>query len=282
MVSVSFLPGAWTDWHRHERGQILIVTSGGASARTRWGGSGAAGGRGRRVVRCRRGALARGGAWGLYLVHTAISLGPNRVARAGVRRGLPRGDRVGTAGPDSGGTLAAPCSTEEASGPWLCRRDGHVAGIGDGLRRPLLRRHHRSEHRGARACPGWRPHRGQHGAGLLGPDDHARDQGRPRGHAARGRPGRRGGRRDRHPHPRHHGHVDGDLGPATTESSRAASMAIPTAPRSAPAAVARTSRQSSRASARTPSAAPSAAPRPRPSPSPTGTPWSSTTGAPSA
>ena len=49
------------------------------------------------------------------------------------------------------------------------------------------------------------------GARLLGTDDHARDQGRPRGLHAGVRRGRRGGRRDRDPHQGHRGHVAGDL-----------------------------------------------------------------------
>ena len=54
-----------------------------------------------------------------------------------------------------------------------------------------------------------RPHRRQHDAGLLGPDDHAVDPRRPRGVDAGGGRRRRGRRRHRHPHPRHRGHLDG-------------------------------------------------------------------------
>ena len=57
------------------------------------------------------------------------------------------------------------------------------------------------ERRGAGHRPRRRHDRREHGARLLGADDHARDPGRPRGDAAGERRGRRGRRRDRDPHP---------------------------------------------------------------------------------
>jgi quercetin dioxygenase-like cupin family protein len=74
MASVSFPPGARTNWHRHERGQILMVTSGAGFARTRAGDSSplAAGD----VVWFPAGEEHWHGAGpDTYLVHTAISLG---------------------------------------------------------------------------------------------------------------------------------------------------------------------------------------------------------------
>ena len=99
--------------------------------------------------------------------------------------------------------------------------------------------------------------------GLLGPDDHAGHQGRPRGDAAgRGR-GRRGGRRDRDPDLLDRRHLDRDVVRATTARTRAGSTATRTAPRCARAAAGPTRRRWWRASARTASAAPSAARRHR-------------------
>jgi len=74
MASVSFPPGARTDWHHHERGQILIVTSGGGFAGTRAGETAAlAAGD---VVFFEPGEEHWHGAGAdSYLVHTAISLG---------------------------------------------------------------------------------------------------------------------------------------------------------------------------------------------------------------
>jgi quercetin dioxygenase-like cupin family protein len=72
--SVSFPPGARTDWHHHERGQILIVTSGGGFAHTRAGVTAplAAGD----VVWFEPGEEHWHGAGPhSYLVHIAISLG---------------------------------------------------------------------------------------------------------------------------------------------------------------------------------------------------------------
>ena len=60
--SVTFPPGARTNWHTHENGQILIVTSGRGRAGTREGQRVGPGARRRRVVRPRRGPLARRGA----------------------------------------------------------------------------------------------------------------------------------------------------------------------------------------------------------------------------
>jgi quercetin dioxygenase-like cupin family protein len=74
MASVSFPPGARTDWHHHERGQILIVTSGAGYARTRAGQTAAlAAGD---VVYFEPGEEHWHGAGpDSYLVHIAISLG---------------------------------------------------------------------------------------------------------------------------------------------------------------------------------------------------------------
>ncbi len=74
MASISFPPGARTDWHHHERGQILIVTSGAGFAATRAGDSSplAAGD----VVWFPPGEEHWHGAGpDSYLVHIAISLG---------------------------------------------------------------------------------------------------------------------------------------------------------------------------------------------------------------
>ena len=79
----------------------------------------------------------------------------------------------------------------------------------DRVRRHLHRRHARARRADARAGRRRRPHRRQHHAGLLGSDDHAVDPRRPRGLHAGGGRGRQGRRRDRHPHPRHRGHLAG-------------------------------------------------------------------------
>ena len=74
MASISFPPGARTDWHHHERGQILIVTAGAGFAATRAGESSslAAGD----VVWFPPGEEHWHGAGpDSYLVHIAISLG---------------------------------------------------------------------------------------------------------------------------------------------------------------------------------------------------------------
>lgn len=74
VASVSFPPGARTDWHHHEIAQILIVTSGGGYACTR-GGQRAALAAGD-VVYFEAGEEHWHGAGpDSYLVHTAISLG---------------------------------------------------------------------------------------------------------------------------------------------------------------------------------------------------------------
>lgn len=72
--SVFFAPGARTHWHRHERGQILYVTSGQGSAYTRDGEGGtiAAGD----TVYIPPGEEHWHGAGAdTYLVHLAVSLG---------------------------------------------------------------------------------------------------------------------------------------------------------------------------------------------------------------
>lgn len=72
--SVWFAPGARTHWHRHDRGQILIVTSGRGWVGDRQGERG--GIRAGDVVWISPGEEHWHGADpGSYLVHTAISLG---------------------------------------------------------------------------------------------------------------------------------------------------------------------------------------------------------------
>ena len=57
--SVTFPPGARTNWHTHQDGQILIVTSGRGQAATRDGRREVLRARRRRLVRSRRASLAR-------------------------------------------------------------------------------------------------------------------------------------------------------------------------------------------------------------------------------
>jgi quercetin dioxygenase-like cupin family protein len=74
VANVFFTPGARTHWHRHERGQFLVVTSGEGRARTRDGGGGklTAGD----VVWIPPGEEHwHGAAPGSYMLHLAISLG---------------------------------------------------------------------------------------------------------------------------------------------------------------------------------------------------------------
>ena len=116
-----------------------------------------------------------------------------------------------------------------------------------------------------------RPHRVELDAGLLGPDDHARDPRRARGlHAGRGR-GRRGRRRDRDPHQGHRGHLDGDLVGQRPGDGGPLQRRPVLRRRSAPAAAPSGRRRGSRASARPRCAAPPAAPTRRRSRSPTAT-----------
>ena len=79
----------------------------------------------------------------------------------------------------------------------------------DRLRRPVHRRHPRP--RPPHVGPGARrrPYRRQHGARLLGTDDHPCHPRRPRGDAPGGRGRGRGGRRHRAAHQGHHGHLAG-------------------------------------------------------------------------
>jgi quercetin dioxygenase-like cupin family protein len=74
VANVFFAPGARTHWHTHERGQVLVVTSGEGRARTRDGGGGKlnAGD----VVWIPPGEEHwHGAAPGSYMLHLAISLG---------------------------------------------------------------------------------------------------------------------------------------------------------------------------------------------------------------
>ena len=75
VTDVFFTPGARTHWHRHERGQVLVVTQGRGYAQAREGGGGGwliAGD----VVFFEPGEEHWHGAGGeTYLLHRAISLG---------------------------------------------------------------------------------------------------------------------------------------------------------------------------------------------------------------
>jgi quercetin dioxygenase-like cupin family protein len=72
--SVFFAPGGRTHWHRHERGQILVVTSGQGRVASRDGAGGAI--RAGDTVFIPPGEEHWHGAdRGSYLVHLAISLG---------------------------------------------------------------------------------------------------------------------------------------------------------------------------------------------------------------
>jgi quercetin dioxygenase-like cupin family protein len=74
IASVFFAPGARTHWHRHERGQILAVTSGQGRVASRDGAGGAI--RAGDTVYIPPGEEHWHGAdSGSYLVHLAISLG---------------------------------------------------------------------------------------------------------------------------------------------------------------------------------------------------------------
>lgn len=71
---VFFPPGARTDWHTHERGQILLVTNGRGFAQVR-GGEGAWIGAGDVVYFPAGEEHWHGAGPDSYLTHTAISLG---------------------------------------------------------------------------------------------------------------------------------------------------------------------------------------------------------------
>ena len=127
-----------------------------------------------------------------------------------------------------------------------------------------------------------RPHRRQHRARLLGADDHAGHQGRPRGDAAGRRRRRRGRRRGRHLDPRHLGDLARDVvrqrphdrGPLQRRSLLRQGVRVVRRRRTRP--------PSSRASAPTACAAPTAARPPRRSRSRTATRSRSTTSGGSA
>ncbi|HEY7258652.1 MAG TPA: acyl-CoA desaturase [Gaiellales bacterium] len=109
------------------------------------------------VIRC----LERAGlAWDVRRPSEAA------VTRRRARGRLRRGDTVG-AGP----------SKEVGDGCRDATRD--ASGLEDGLRRSVLRRDHRPEHRDAGPGPGRRAYRGEHGSRLLGADDHPGDPRRP-------------------------------------------------------------------------------------------------------
>ncbi len=72
--SVLFLPGGRTNWHRHERGQVLYVTSGRGQIASR-DGSGSAIAAGDTVFIPPGEEHWHGAAPDAYLVHLAISLG---------------------------------------------------------------------------------------------------------------------------------------------------------------------------------------------------------------
>jgi quercetin dioxygenase-like cupin family protein len=74
IASVFFAPEARTHWHRHERGQVLVVTSGQGRVASRDGAGGTI--RAGDTVFIPPGEEHWHGAdWGSYLVHLAISLG---------------------------------------------------------------------------------------------------------------------------------------------------------------------------------------------------------------
>jgi quercetin dioxygenase-like cupin family protein len=74
VTSVFFAPGARTHWHRHERGQVLHVTSGEGRVYSR-GGSGGTIGAGDTVYIPAGEEHWHGAGATTYLVHLAVSLG---------------------------------------------------------------------------------------------------------------------------------------------------------------------------------------------------------------
>jgi len=90
--NVFFSPGARTHWHRHERGQLLVVTAGAGRAGTR-AGDGSRIGAGDTVWFPPGEEHWHGADAGSYLLHLAISIGKTEWLEPVSDEDYARGDR---------------------------------------------------------------------------------------------------------------------------------------------------------------------------------------------